>query len=363
MFLDREDHRAMPREGRRRRARPSPALGMLSLPLSSLPGAWQPHESALRPASPQAGSVHVLFTVMLGVSATVYVLLLAALAYSLVRARRSGVAHDTGSTPPGEVERMRRMRRAVVAATTTTVVILFGFLIADFSLGRASAVPAREAQALRIRVTGQQWWWRVEYLDTAVSRRLTTANEIHVPVGRPVVLELASADVIHSFWMPALNGKKDLIPGDPGAVWFTADTPGVYRGQCAEFCGLEHAKMALVVVAEPRAQFDRWYESQLQPAAPPGDSVRAAGERVFLSAACPLCHTVAGTPANGSVAPDLTHVGSRLTLAAGTLPNSRANLGGWIVDPQAIKPGARMPPNALSGPELQALIRYLEGLR
>jgi cytochrome c oxidase subunit 2 len=203
----------------------------------------------------------------------------------------------------------------------------------------------------------------VRYEDPQASRSLTTANEIRIPVGRPVRLKLSSRDVIHSFWVPNLHGKKDLVPGHQTLTWFQADTPGVYRGQCAEFCGQQHAKMGMLVIAEPPERFAAWYERQLLPAAEPADSVAAAGQRLFLAKGCVLCHAVRGTPAGSRLGPDLTHLASRLTIAAGTLPNTRGHLAGWVVDPQRLKPGVRMPPNQLAPAELHALLGYLESLR
>jgi cytochrome c oxidase subunit 2 len=190
-----------------------------------------------------------------------------------------------------------------------------------------------------------------------------TANEIHIPVGKPVHIRLASRDVIHSFWVPDLHGKKDLIPGKDTDLWLRADRAGVYRGQCAEFCGWQHAHMALLVIAEPQDRFDAWLASQRQTPPPPSTPLGQRGRAVFESQACPLCHTVAGTQANGSAGPDLTHLASRRTIAAGTLPNTIGSLGGWIVDPQSTKPGNRMPAVTLHADDLQALLAYLETLR
>jgi cytochrome c oxidase subunit II len=228
---------------------------------------------------------------------------------------------------------------------------------------RAVAEPRTDEPVLHIKVTGHQWWWEVEYEDTMPARRLLTANELYIPVGRYVRITTRSADVIHALWVPKLAGKRDMIPGDTSHVWLKADREGVFHGRCAEFCGHQHAHMALTVVALPEPEFDTWYEQQLQPAAPPADSLRQAGLELFVTRSCVLCHTVRGTAAGARVAPDLTHVASRMHIAAGTLPNTRGNLGGWITDPQSIKPGSRMPPTALTGTELQALLAFLEGLR
>lgn len=324
---------------------------------------WMGQQSALRPASAQAGAADGLWNFMLALAAGVYAVVMAFTVYAVVR-RRDAETRDPPPVATGaEQRRERTMRRAVGSAIALTIVILLVVLVRDYSVGRANTVPTSDPTALHVRLIGHQWWWEVQYQDSSPQRQLTAANEVHVPVGRPVIFTLESADVIHSFWIPALDGKKDMIPGHRNSAWFRADTPGVYRGQCAEFCGYQHAKMAIVVVAQPAGEFRRWYDAQLQPARAPADSLRRAGERVFLAGPCALCHTVAGTSAGGKVGPDLTHVGSRLAIAAGTLPNSRANLMAWIADPQRIKPGVVMPRVPLTGQQLQAVAAYLEGLR
>jgi cytochrome c oxidase subunit 2 len=237
------------------------------------------------------------------------------------------------------------------------------FLFVSVSTGSAIA-RVGGLRPLRIDVTGHQWWWEVEYPDNADPQNIvTTANEIHVPVGRPVLIKMSSDDVIHSFWAPNLDGKKDLIPGHETRTWFRADTAGVYRGQCAEFCGHQHAKMAFFIVAEPKLEFEHWLEGQKGQASKPTDTLAQAGERVFLSGTCAMCHAIAGTGAGSKVGPDLTHLASRRTIAAGTLPNNTGNLAGWILDPQSIKPGAKMPPNQLDPQSLQALLAYLGTLK
>jgi cytochrome c oxidase subunit 2 len=176
-------------------------------------------------------------------------------------------------------------------------------------------------------------------------------------------MELRSTDVIHSFWPPSLTGKRDLIPGRENSLWFQADSAGEFRGVCAEYCGYQHAKMAFVIVAEPAERFAGWLARQRDTAATPTDGLTRRGQEVFLGSACPMCHAIAGTPARGRVGPDLTHLGNRSTIAAGTLTNTRGNLAGWILNPQSIKPGAKMPPNNLSPDDLRALLAYLETLR
>ena len=215
---------------------------------------------------------------------------------------------------------------------------------------------------LKIELTGYRWWWKVEYSDPEPAKTVITANEIHIPIGRPVLINTYSQDVIHSFWIPALQGKRDLIPGNPSAIWLQADQPGVFEGQCAEFCGFQHAHMRLVLVAESQEQFQAWLDAQRQPARSPANSTAERGQKIFVSGPCALCHSIRGTDANGHVAPDLTHLAGRLKIAAGTLPNTPGHLAGWIIDSQHIKPGNAMPPTSLSAEDLQALLAYLGGL-
>jgi cytochrome c oxidase subunit 2 len=209
-----------------------------------------------------------------------------------------------------------------------------------------------------IKVIGHQWWWEVQYPN----QDITTANEIHIPVGEPIRIEVESADVIHSIWVPEIHGKIDMIPGQTNRITLQADEAGVYFGECAEFCGIQHAKMAFILVASPPDRFAAWLNQQSQPAAEPDDPQTQQGQQVFLGAGCAQCHTIKGTQATGTLGPDLTRLAGRRSLAAGMLPNNRGNLGGWVIDPQGIKPGNLMPPTNLSGEELQALLAYLESL-
>ena len=253
------------------------------------------------------------------------------------------------------------LRWIVIGGIVVPTVILVVVFVLTMVTQAAVASPAT-APGLTVRVTGHQWWWEVQYLDPSPDRIATTANEIHIPVGRPVRLEVVAGDVIHSFWVPELAGKTDLIPGQTNVTWVQADHPGVYRGQCAEYCGLQHAKMAMSVVAEPPAAFDEWLARQRQPAALPSEPDLKAGAAVFAGSACALCHTIRGTMAGGRIGPDLTHLAGRRTIAAGTLPNTRGYLAGWIANPQALKPGTVMPAVPLKSTELQVLITYLQSL-
>jgi cytochrome c oxidase subunit 2 len=308
------------------------------------------------PAGPQAAHIDALWWLLIVTCSVVYVIVLAFILWPAVR-RLPAAAATAVESPAGE----RRATWMVVAGTLLTTIILFVFLFASVRTSRALyALPGDGA--LTVDVTGHQWWWQFEYQDEAASRRVSTANELHIPVGQTVVLKLESTDVIHSFWVPALHGKTDLIPGQINTTWLRADRPGVYRGICAEFCGFQHAKMGFLVVAETPEEFDAWRSGQLLAASAPANDDASAGQQVFMSQSCSMCHTVRGTEAAGTVGPDLTHLASRRTLAAATIPATRGNLAGWIVDPHGIKPGVNMPSNQLKPDELQQLLAFLEGL-
>lgn len=256
----------------------------------------------------------------------------------------------------------RSLTQAVWAATILSVLILSMLLIASIWTERG-VESVQAASGLTIKIVGHQWWWEVEYEDAVPSQRVLTANELHIPVGRPIALKVTSRDVIHSFWVPNLQGKRDLIPGYTTAIWLEADRPGIFRGQCAEFCGRQHAHMALDVVAEPGPDFDRWLDGMRRPAPSPSTDEQRQGHDVFMTRRCAGCHAINGTEAYGAVGPDLSHLASRSTIGAGTLPNTRAHLSAWVLNPQTIKPGNQMPPNPISGDETQALLAYLEMLK
>lgn len=249
------------------------------------------------------------------------------------------------------------------AGVAFPVIVLSGLLVWGLTL-TSSLTERPTGDELRIRVSGEMWWWRVTYLDAEGREVAWDANEVHIPVGRPVVFELTSADVIHSFWVPRLAGKLDLIPGRTNILRLTADQAGSYGGQCAEYCGGPHALMGFIVVAHEPGRFQEVLAARGAPAMPPSSAEALRGAGVFAASGCGACHRVGGTAANGLAGPDLTHVGSRLTLGAGILPNNRGTLGGWISNSQDIKPGNRMPPyQMLSGEELLSLTAYLEGLK
>jgi cytochrome c oxidase subunit II len=309
-------------------------------------------QSALDPAGPQAGRIAQLWWLLLGVSTVVFIIVVAIMLAAVVRSHR---ADRTSSE--------RQMTSVVTGAAVVTTVILFVFLIASLSTGKALSVFASGKDVVHIEVTGHQWWWEVRYPNSIASQTVTTANEIHIPVGRAVIIRGMAQDVIHSFWAPNLHGKRDLIPSRVTTITIEADRPAIFRGQCAEFCGLQHAHMSFLVIAESASRFSAWLDSQRRPAISPRNEMALRGEQVFLSAPCVLCHTIRGIDAFGQVAPDLTHLASRQTLAAGTLPNTPGHLAGWIVDPQNIKPGTRMPPVNIPATDMDPLLAYLGSLQ
>jgi cytochrome c oxidase subunit 2 len=234
--------------------------------------------------------------------------------------------------------------------------------VGSVAAGRGLSSPSG-AGAVTVDVIGHQWWWEFQYRDVTPSDWVTSPNELHIPVGVRVVLNVSSRDVIHSFWVPNLHGKRDLIPGMTTTTWIQADTPGTYRGQCAEFCGYQHAHMALVVVAEPMSDFLAWIANQRQPAAEPSTEDARRGRDLFMQSTCVLCHTIRGTHAGARLGPELTHVGSRMSIAAGTLPNTADAVTKWITNPQVYKPGVRMPASTLADGDLRAVVSYVRSLR
>jgi len=319
---------------------------------AGLAGCANDVQSSLRSAGDQAAAIGGLWNLTLAISIVVYVLVLAGLAWALWRHRR-------GARPGPDDRTIGKACIAFVLLTGGTLTVLTA---ASFVTDRTLHAPAKDP--LHVRITAKQWWWQVEYLDaTDPSKNVVTANELHLPVNRPVRIELATTDVIHSLWIPVLAGKQDLIPGRKNVITMTPRRTGQYRGQCAEFCGLQHANMALDVRVDDARGFAAWYAHQLQPAPAPSDARALAGQQIFNSTACALCHAIAGTDAGGRVGPDLTHLASRRSLASGALPNTRGHLGGWVVDSQKIKPGNRMPPNNLEPADLQALLDYLQSLK
>jgi cytochrome c oxidase subunit II len=319
-------------------------------------------QSAIDPASPQSEHISKLWWLMFCLLSIVFLSVMVVLVLAAFRSRRVTAQADVSLSIDGASE--KRTSRVVSGAVATTIVILFVLLTSSFLTGRAIfSTPAKDSEVLTIEITGHQWWWAIRYANKMPSQIVTTANEIHVPAGQLIHFKLSSTDVIHSFWVPNLNGKTDLIPGHPADTWIQPKFPGTFRGQCAEFCGYQHAHMAFAVVVESEAQFQAWYEAQLQSSIAPLTDTQKRGQQVFLAKPCVMCHRIQGTDAGGNVGPDLTHLASRQTIGAGTLSNTREHLAQWITDAQQFKPGNRMPPNPMSTEELNALLDYLESLK
>jgi cytochrome c oxidase subunit 2 len=306
------------------------------------------------PKGPAAAEIATLGWVLLGVCVVIYVAVLGGLAWSLTRRR---LASDDSPQTAG------RLGVVITSLAVLTTVVLIAFVAVSASAGRGLTSPTGPG-ALTVDVVSYQWWWDFRYRDVTPSDVFSSPNELHIPVGVPVVLNVQSRDVIHSFWVPNLHGKRDLIPGIVTHTWIQADAPGVYRGQCAEFCGHQHSKMAFTVVAQPMGEFLEWVARQRLPAAEPPDAASRRGRDVFLATTCATCHTVRGTDAGSRIGPELTHVGSRLTIAAGTLRSTRDSFRRWVRDAQAIKPGSRMPAHQhLSMTDLESVVSYLRSLR
>jgi cytochrome c oxidase subunit 2 len=313
--------------------------------LNSVLRGWPP--PVLDAAGPFAQPVTLLAWVLLMGGIVILLTVLAALAVAL--------------WGKGALKRRLGGDRAIwIGGVAFPGVVLTALLVWGLWLTSDLQATGPRAGEMRVRITGEMWWWRVAYLDGEGRTVMSDANELHIPAGQSVLLELDSADVIHSFWVPHLAGKMDMIPGRTNLLRIQADRPGTYGGQCAEYCGGPHALMGFAVVAHTPESFAQWRTSRTAPPA----RVGGQGAALFKSAGCAACHTISGTDANGLAGPDLTHVGSRRTLGAGILPNNRGTLMGWIADSQSLKPGNRMPSyNQLSPDELAALGAYMESLK
>ena len=315
-------------------------------------------QSALDPGGIQAARSEGLWWLIFWVSVVVWVLVIGYLLLAVRHAPRAP-HREAPHMPPGNDA---PLLGSVAVATALTVVTLFVILIAAVFTGRAMA-GQRDDTALVLQVKGYQWWWDIEYQHPDPSQRVRTSNEIHIPVGRTVAVKLLGSDVIHSFWVPSLAPKQDLIPGHEAYVWLRADKPGLYRGQCAEFCGVQHAHMAFTVQAEPSDDFERWIQAQRQTANAPASPLAERGKNLMEQRQCAMCHQILGTALGARTGPDLTHIASRPTIGAGTLLMSRDNLKLWIDDPQRFKPGTKMPSLHLAPEDLEAVVSYLEGLK
>lgn len=309
------------------------------------------NQSALDVHGQSAVALKQLIVIMVIACAIIWLLVSGFLVWAV--ARRREVRDD-------EVTK-RKMTVGVQSAAIATVIIVAGLTMISFYTTRLLNSAADDAVVVTVK--GQQWWWQFVYKQDQNQALFQTANELHIPVGRDVRLELESIDVIHSFWVPSLAGKLDLIPGRKNILTMRADRPGIYRGQCAEFCGLQHSHMALMVIAEEKADYERWRMSQAAPAREPTSDEALAGKDVFTARQCAACHTIRGTPAVGTSGPDLTHVGARQMIGAGLLETTRGSLAAWIADPQTLKPGNNMPLVPLTSDELRQVSAYLEGLK
>jgi cytochrome c oxidase subunit 2 len=317
-------------------------------------------QTALGGQALESSNFLTLFTIFMIVCTIMYLLVVVALMIALARRRR---ADDHLTVEAGRHEESTPIVRGAFVGWIALIGIgLVGLTIASFFTDRSNASVAASPQ-LTINVTANQWWWDVTYTVHQASNHFRTANEIHLPVGVPAEITLQSNDVIHSFWIPNLAGKQDLIPGRVTDIQILPQKPGTYRGQCAEFCGVQHANMALDITVESKEDFERWVHAQQRPAFAPMTRLQLAGYRYVTTRECAACHNITGTPASGQLAPDLTHFASRRSIAAGTLPMSTGNLYGWVGDPQSQKPGSKMPTMSLSPDDLHAVVAYLGALK
>jgi cytochrome c oxidase subunit 2 len=333
---------------------------VLLLPLLLGACEYQHYQSDFGGAAVEDRQFLTLFWIFVGVCTFMYMLVIVFLIAGMLRKGRAGEANvvETGRHHQSHPA----MRSTLIGWATLIGIGLIGLAIASFFADRSMAEAAAN-EKLSITVTGNQWWWDITYNANDASKTLRTANELHLPVGVPTRILLASNDVIHSFWVPSLAGKQDLIPGRENDITIVPKTIGIFRGPCAEFCGLQHANMSLVVVVQSYPDFIKWWNHQLQPAPQPATPLALAGYRYVTTGPCSACHNIGGTPASGQVAPDLTHLASRRSIAAGTLPMSEGNLYGWVEDPQSLKPGNRMPTIGLEPDQLHAVVAYLETLK
>jgi cytochrome c oxidase subunit 2 len=316
--------------------------------------------SALAPVTSEAAGIAHTWWLFFAICTAVYLIVVALVIGAWLKHRAQAL-----SAPPApltiEPKAEHRTHRLVTWAAVVTVIILIGLLTAD--LWFQHGIGPRGGTPLTVRLTGHQWWWAAEYQNPDASEVFETANELHVPIGRPIRLLLESNDVIHSFWVPRIHGKRDLVPGHPASLSFQIDQPGRYEGNCAEFCGFQHAHMEITVVAEAPEHFEAWAQVQRSQAPEPTNDLQRRGRDLFEHSTCAMCHTVQGTTAHSRVGPVLTHFASHRELGAGAVPNTRDHLARWITDPQTVKPGVRMPPIALSTPDLEAMLAYLETLK
>jgi cytochrome c oxidase subunit 2 len=333
------------------------ARSIITASLLLLATACTQPQSTLNPGGPAARNLSQIGWVTYLVFGITAFIMWVLLAWAVMRKRGTLAEHEPWHEGGGQ-------KWVLIGGFAIPFVVLSGMFV--FMLDRMSQFPVQDQQQINpeIVIIGHQWWWEVRYVGGPVYEHFTTANEIHIPVGKPIDIELETADVIHSFWVPAMHGKVDMIPGQPNYIRIEASHPGKFPGQCAEYCGEQHAHMRLLVVAQPPAEYEAWRQMQLSPGAIPQTAEALHGQEVFNDAACALCHTVRGTPAEGKVAPDLTHFGSRKMLGADSFVNNEANLEAWVVHAQSLKPGCLMPNlTEFNGTDVRALVAYLQQLK
>jgi cytochrome c oxidase subunit 2 len=327
-------------------------LGLLIAAVTLTAAGCGGRQSTLAPDGPPARDIATLWWWMLLAACVVFAGALGMIGLAWVRRRRPGIPLMKGGR--------RQMGLVVVFGMVIPIVTNVAlFVVANFVVIKQTEAPAEASTPLTIEVTGRQWFWEVRYPGTPA----VTANEIHIPVRTRVNVIATTGDVIHSFWVPRLNRKIDMIPGRRNRILLYADNPGLYRGQCAEFCGLQHAHMAMYVQAQEPEDFRRWLRAESAAARAPTTPGQQTGRRAFFRDHCADCHALRGTPARGDVGPDLTHVGSRTTIAALMLPMDTEGLTAWLRDPQHVKPGNRMPDLGLGDADVRSLVAYLESLK
>lgn len=334
----------------------SPRLPLACVALALAASPARAGQSMLAPRGPAARDIASLGSPVLWIFGVVAIVMWLLIAWVALRRRGSLGDHAPAEDAGGQ-------GWILIGGFAIPFAILAGIFIATLATMNDFPMHDGPPRPAEIEIVGHQWWWEVHYVAGPLAGRVVTANEIHIPAGRPVEIALRSADVIHSFWVPQLHGKVDLVPGQVNHIRIEADRPGSYRGECGEYCGAQHAHMILHVVAEAPDRYAAWLAHQRTPAATPANAVAQAGQRVYLAQACVLCHTVRGTRSLATIGPDLTHVASRGTLAT-AFPNDRAYLTAWVTHAQSLKPGAQMPDlTQMTGEETQQLVAYLEQLR
>jgi cytochrome c oxidase subunit II len=364
MKLNTKNHLPGTAKRRKRRSTPTGATRRrgiwlaagLGLSLAGCAGSGSP--SMLDPQGPDASRIAGLTWLMFAIAAVVFLVVLILTLIAVARRRRE---HDQLVTVDPARER-RTLRWVLLGGVAAPLVVLITVMALAINIenSEAASASASGSDPNTIEVIGHQWWWEVRYPN----QNIITANELHLQAGVPYTVKVTTADVIHSFWVPQLHGKIDTIPGQTNTITLQADNIGEYRGECAEYCGLEHAKMDFIVVAQNGADYNAWLAQQKKAAPEPAEgSIEKQGQQAFLGSSCTYCHTVTGTNASGRIGPDLTHIASRQTIGAGLLANTPGNLSGWITNAQALKPGNQMPPINLDAVEVKQIVAYLESLK